>query len=166
MGTKPCVIFPRQIFVDGIHLLWLAEPRTTRRSDMKFIDFFYPSFPRPCWFINQSCGRYIFCCQSEAVDKLQYTKVYSVFHFPRQQHPEVISRPAQNNWQVSKYGDRSTETEVIEWWREWAQCGLVKHYALCTTWPSGTCKTMKLTESWKPEMWLQGVCRYIYNPNL
>lgn len=58
IGTKPCVIFPRQIFVDRIHRLWLAEPRTTRRSDMNFIDFPPPSQGLTDLLIRAVAGTY------------------------------------------------------------------------------------------------------------
>lgn len=58
IGTKPCVIFPRQIFVDRIHRLWLAEPRTTRRSDMNFIDFAPPSQGLTDLLIRAVAGTY------------------------------------------------------------------------------------------------------------
>lgn len=72
---------------------------------------FSPSIPRPYWFINQSCGRYIFCCQSGRLPSSRRAeeihKVYSIFNLPGRQHPQVISPHAQNNWQVSECSNQS-----------------------------------------------------------
>lgn len=91
--TKACVVFPGQIFVDRVHGLWLAaEPRSTRRSDVKCMDF--PLLPRPCWFINQGCGSSVFHCQTLRQETRRSPReAYKALHARTRAHRRAL--PAQ-----------------------------------------------------------------------